>query len=334
MAFLKKTGFFLIILLNVSACASIFNRKEVRIQIKAEEPLDVTYQSRTIKTDHRHKVTLTVPRQKESILLILDNGKFSKELELKSKLSPSFFLNIPYNMGFGMLIDLKSPKRFTYPRVLDIQNLDPKYNVELSKLHIAKFSLANLSDIPSPTLHFDYEYVFQKKKSFITGAGIVLPFGHDTRGKFQGYRLKMGYRYYFNKEWHQNEKKYIQIEYTFRHSFLDDEDAFERFGGLYIQSLPYTIKSLDNGLTIGAGLAWQAGANNQFHIETGLGLGIRYIHNQNNLPNDVTDTQLSDEMRFFFFQHPYRQPFHQDLFPSIILNLKIGYIFKKKNTKK
>jgi hypothetical protein len=62
------------------------------------------------------QLSFLVPRSKDSLRLMLIGDRMQRNIALAPRNSFAYFLNLYYNLGVGMLVDAKNPKRYSYPR--------------------------------------------------------------------------------------------------------------------------------------------------------------------------------------------------------------------------
>lgn len=123
----------------LTSCVSIFNNKDTRVFLYTENPTKVVYKGDTIQTEYRNgfnALHLTVPRSKDSLSLTVVSDSVDKVIRIPSKISSTYHLEALSTLGYSLLINWKSPKRYTYksPLVLN-DNLNPIKNIpaELKK---------------------------------------------------------------------------------------------------------------------------------------------------------------------------------------------------------
>lgn len=115
-------------LLYCTSCATILNSRMTDVDVITTEPSQVIVEQDTFLT-HKNKAQLYFKRQKEPVQITVQSDSIRKELTLSPKNSGAYYLNIPYTYGVGMLIERKSPKRWTYDRrvYVDMSNDHPVY---------------------------------------------------------------------------------------------------------------------------------------------------------------------------------------------------------------
>jgi len=112
---LNKILTLLIFGLLLSSCASILNNIVQKVAINSDKRIEVVSVDSSLKIlDHNEFFYVVRSRNPLRVNLKID-GKDSTIL-LKSHNSVAFWANIDFNYGVGMLVDLKNPKRFAYPK--------------------------------------------------------------------------------------------------------------------------------------------------------------------------------------------------------------------------
>lgn len=108
--------FFLVglILLFMSSCASLINSSYKTITVHTQDSVGIYFRDGSIRTVN-NQASFPALRKKDTIQFTTVRDSVSKTYIVKNKLSFAFFSNIPLYFGAGMLVDLLSPRRFTYP---------------------------------------------------------------------------------------------------------------------------------------------------------------------------------------------------------------------------
>jgi hypothetical protein len=116
------------IVLSISSCATIFNKKYQTIDIYTNKPVNLEINQDTIPYAVNHH-EVNVERGRENLDIKLFNDSTEKDVVIPSQLGISYWFNFysPYLTGF--LIDLTNPKRFVYPKTLyiNMNSLDNDY---------------------------------------------------------------------------------------------------------------------------------------------------------------------------------------------------------------
>ncbi|MFT5168098.1 MAG: hypothetical protein ACI8P3_003337 [Saprospiraceae bacterium] len=119
----------LTLVLGCTSCATIINIPYVGIELVTNEPAIIMFDPDTIETEN-NVAHFYLERKKEPVEITVYTDSLSKTILLKSKISRTVFLNaLPPSYGFGLLWDLNSSKRFTYPKniYVDLSDADPGY---------------------------------------------------------------------------------------------------------------------------------------------------------------------------------------------------------------
>lgn len=113
----------------LSSCATVLNKPMTKTTIVTTKPSKIVYKTDTIVTIN-NELTLNVERKKEALKITAITDSLQENINIKSRLSPEFYGNLFLPTGLlGLLIDLKTPKRFTYPNkiYLDLSNTKTKF---------------------------------------------------------------------------------------------------------------------------------------------------------------------------------------------------------------
>jgi hypothetical protein len=104
-----------ILLLTCCSCATIMNRRSVRIAVVTTTPVRVVIAKDTF-TRIGNKVVLRVPRKMVPLEIRVFNDTVSKKITIVPLNSAAYWFNIYATWGIGMLVDKNSSKRYTYPK--------------------------------------------------------------------------------------------------------------------------------------------------------------------------------------------------------------------------
>jgi hypothetical protein len=121
----------IIILLSIilSTCATVMNKPITKTTIFTTKPSKIVFKTDTIPTVN-NELILKVQRTREPLKIAVLTDSLQKNLVIKSRLSSEFYTNLFVPSGIiGLLVDLRTPKRFTYPNkiYIDVSNQDNKY---------------------------------------------------------------------------------------------------------------------------------------------------------------------------------------------------------------
>ena len=121
---MKNLSVLIIIVLAFSSCATLFNARTTRVDIHTTYPTTIVVGNDTVRTV-KNKATIKVKRQEAPLQFSTIADSTLKNYSVNSRLSSAYWGNIFFYYGLGYLIDLPSPKKFTYPRELYINPLSP-----------------------------------------------------------------------------------------------------------------------------------------------------------------------------------------------------------------
>jgi len=120
---MKITIVILIMSCFLLSCATIMNQPYKNIAVSVTKPSRIVVNKDTVQTVD-NKARIVVQRSKEPIILIAITDSLKKEVNIDSKNSGAYYINIFYNYGLGMLIDQHNPKRYTYPDRIYLNSSD------------------------------------------------------------------------------------------------------------------------------------------------------------------------------------------------------------------
>ncbi len=262
-------SFIIITIFLLNSCASILNKKTQYIVVETEIP--------SAKAEFKDSIytlpaLIKVERSKENLPIKLITDTSNIDFLVKSSLSNQYkFLN--YFFMYGYLIDLASPKRFSYGRVINLDtSLSNKYIIpDFAQNYKTKKGQIFLS-FSVPTIN--NFYVNQENKTHVSSTGIL--------------GLSSGIDYY------RSESNFI----TFDINYLTDFPINIEVGHISINSVYtsiYSNKTIKK-ITIGAGLSYSYNMLIQYCIDTTYSEG-----------NDYTYEYIGDNQAFgFIFSSDYK----------------------------
>lgn len=118
---------YLFCVILLSSCASIFHQPHQYVNIHTTEPAKIVYKKDSIQTIE-NIATLLVPRSIEPLELTAITDSSVKTYNIESRNSAMYWANIYFNYGLGMLVDRNTPKRYSYPFRIYLNEADNKYN--------------------------------------------------------------------------------------------------------------------------------------------------------------------------------------------------------------
>ena len=119
---MKQILYILIVPILMSSCATIVNQPYKYVTVHTTEPSTIIYRRDTINTID-NKVHLKVERKKETLSIVAATDSLTKTIRIESRNSFMYWANI-LNCGTGMLVDMKNPKRYSYPDKIYINSAD------------------------------------------------------------------------------------------------------------------------------------------------------------------------------------------------------------------
>ena len=120
---MKQTLCTLMFLFLMTSCATLFNAPHKNVAIFTTEPSIIIHEQDTIETI-QNRVNLQVKRQNAPMTIVAITDSLTKTINVAQKKSPAFWLNIPFSYGLGMLVDMRNPRRFSYPGTIFINSAD------------------------------------------------------------------------------------------------------------------------------------------------------------------------------------------------------------------
>lgn len=125
---MKKTTVLLLpLLLLLTSCATVFNRREYDINLSASKPnMKVVVNHATYKLP----ASVTVPRSREDLPITVISDSVTKKAVIKAALSPEFVYYNLLGMGFAPVyygVDMFSEKRFYYGKALVLDDTTSVY---------------------------------------------------------------------------------------------------------------------------------------------------------------------------------------------------------------
>lgn len=174
---------FLLFLISTS-CATLLNERNRKIRVYTEDPATITIGEQTQSTSKK-KAVFTVPRSADTLEVLVQTAVDSSTIYVPSSNSFGYYLNIPYNLGLGILIDQDNPKRFTYPGELFIGSMANKKQYASLRQASNQGSFYVTLSLPYVNqFHFQPPDRFRTEKHagfFGLGAGLAYQHGRTQR---------------------------------------------------------------------------------------------------------------------------------------------------------
>lgn len=129
MAYRAHSFFFSVLYLAVLAfttgsCASVLNSRKERVDLYTSTPAMAIVGQDTFNYE-KQRIRLVVPRSAKPLEVKLVTADQINDFEIFSRNSFAYWFNLYANYGIGMLIDYRSPKRYSYPGKVFLNPLDP-----------------------------------------------------------------------------------------------------------------------------------------------------------------------------------------------------------------
>ncbi|MEO6684172.1 MAG: hypothetical protein ABIN48_15215 [Ginsengibacter sp.] len=309
--------------------------------ILTSEPSSLTIDKDTIGQVAASR-SLEVKRNKEPLTITVFNDSLSKTVNIKSKNSFAYWLNVYPNWHFwtGFYIDTKTKKRYTYPRTVyvDLGGSDSTYltynpvSDPLNKqTHIFKLTPLKIVGFSNPSVELSYELKTSRSFSTQIMASYMLPFSvieiaNDFKPEMKGYRVSLEERFYLKKSaplgtYLSFEINYLNNQYKdiwyfgvkeiytdTTYNFTNYPDTFGVKKQTYSLNFKYGYQKIFN----------------RFSIDIYAGLGLRYKdvkHFDRIKPED--EMELPRHPNMYYMTN--REGKYWTI--SIPLNIKIGWAF-------
>jgi hypothetical protein len=215
---LQKITFLLVgSALLFSSCASILNSKTTSINFATSEPARLVIENDTINSNKVGQKIEVARNQLPLNVEIIQDGK-TKNIDVYSRNSAAYYANfvgIPlYGVPtlIGLVVDNKNPKRYTYPKTVNIDLNEYVYTttnaISLTpyKTIIKTRPFSALNPYKNPRIELALETRINEKWSTQYGAAYLLPKDMYTDGLDYlndgvrvGYSFSLEQKYYFAK---------------------------------------------------------------------------------------------------------------------------------------
>jgi hypothetical protein len=337
---LREIVFLLLIIFIVCSCATIYNSRLENITITTREPSRIVIKNDT-SISYMTQQVLSVPRSKEPVKISVINQTSTKEINVKSRNSFAFWLNLyPASAWTGFLIDMNNPKRYSYPRTIYIDTRSKENNYQTYKpldSTITKFN--NLIKFtPLKLIGFSnsgIEFSFERKTGNYFASQIIFSYllpanwtdsGKDYKPNIKGYNIGIEEKYYFNKP--APFGPYVGLELSYLKSQYRDIEGFSvknSISDTTYNPINYSdsIRIHKQTLSINLKLGYQY-VIKRFSIDFYVGLGVRYknvIDLDRINPNDEMERAIDLNINNI----TNRTGKYWTV--SIPLNIRIGWIF-------
>ncbi len=188
---MKHTSAIVLVGIVFCSCSTFLNRPTTNVNIHSSlDSVRICVNADTSQW-YTTPAMITVKRAKEDLKLMIKDDTVLHQLNVKSKLSGAFISNIFYVPPIGFLVDLTTPKRYTYPKSLLI-------NFEEGIPYVEKAP----STLLSPTKN-----LLCFKISIPEANWFYLNTGHGYGRRFGFLGIAGGAEYYFTN------KYYLSAEY-------------------------------------------------------------------------------------------------------------------------
>lgn len=195
----------LLLVLNLSSCASIFNSRQTHTSIVTNQPSIFTINGEENSQIIKQK-EIWIDRTSKPLEIIVESTENKKTVTVNPKNSFMFWANI-YNYGIGMLIDKNNPKRYYYPRTIyiDLQDSLKTYQTYIPNKRIndtlknqIKFTPFKLIGLMNPGFELAYERKTSSKFSTQFMGSVLFDY-KNSNATLAGFRTSIEEKYFYRE---------------------------------------------------------------------------------------------------------------------------------------
>lgn len=246
--------------LLLTSCVTLFSERQYTMQVRSNS------KNATVKVndiDYTLPANIMVKRSKENLKLLFTNDSLQKEMSLKSKIRPYYYIGNAFFYGpISHIIDSYSDKKFYYKNNIYIKVQDTNvsfYRIPLHKKIASIFKPSLIDETGKVKLHFSLPHV--NYFSFE-------PRGEKRIDKFGFFGFSAGIDYFYNKN-------------TFIAFQTDAKTSFEL-------PIPAVIDRVEGVYTSSSSLNFSI-SNNRKLNKFSYGYGLNYAVNVWNYSNKYYD---------------------------------------------
>jgi len=281
--------------------------------------------------DNSLKRSLTVIRDKEDLKLTLSNDSLVKTVYVTPSNSLAYWANLYFFYGLGMLVDMNSPKRYTYPAMVYVDitdntnnylNFKPFTGIDDEYSNILKITPLKLGGFFNAALELSYERRTSKSLTTQFMASYLLPRSIlDFRREYPSY--KKGFRVALEEKFYIKKSAPFGQYFAFEIDYLNSRGGFEdNFWSVFSgNEETVTLKKQNYSFNLKLGYQWII-QRVSFDFYAGLGLrykNVKYLDGTN--PNGNSESPSDTG----FFTQSNRVGKYWTA--SAPFNLRIGYTF-------
>jgi hypothetical protein len=294
-ALIKRSLLIFIVSAFLSSCASIFNSKSKDIAIFTSEKTLLTIESNEViynKNDTLIEHNLKAKRSEETLSLTLSSENSIKTVSVSPRKSSAYLLNFVPNSPFcigntiGILIDNRSPKRFTYPKniYVDMEKEDnsflpykPLDTAYRAYQNIIKINALKMASFEAGGVEISYEKKTSSKFSTQLTATYIIPgiwdFENFKPRKLSGFQLSIEERLYWKETapigyYFAVDLNYLNSRYDFTDSFIAKNKYYTI---LYEDEFEVRKQTLSSNAKLGRQFFIK-----RFTIDLSIGAGLRF----------------------------------------------------------
>jgi hypothetical protein len=344
-ALIKRSLPIFIASIFLSSCASIFNSKSKDIAIFTSEKTLLTIESNEViynENDTLIEHNLKAKRSEETLSLTLSSENSIKTVSVSPRKSLAYLLNFVPNSPFcignaiGILIDNRSPKRFTYPSKIYVEMgkedfsflpykpLDTAYR---AYQNVIKINALKMASFEAGGIEISYEKKTSSKFSTQLSATYIIPAIWDFEDfkprKLSGFQLSIEERLYWKETapvgyYFAAELNYLNSSYHFTDSFT----ARNKYYSIRYED-EFGVKKQTFSLNAKIGRQFFI---DRLSIDLSVGVGLRY-KNINHFDKINSEGELDDDV--FLFRDMKDLNILPGKFLTISLpgSLRVGWLF-------
>ncbi|MBE9584307.1 hypothetical protein IM792_07600 [Mucilaginibacter sp. JRF] len=112
-----------VILCLLTSCARLINSPYKTVTVYTTRPSKLFFNNDSLLTSE-NQAEIVLRRGKAPVKVKIVSDSITKNITLKAHNSGAYYLNIPANFGVGMLVDMRSSKRYSYPSYIYVNSAD------------------------------------------------------------------------------------------------------------------------------------------------------------------------------------------------------------------
>lgn len=296
---MKNKVLLVVILLFFTSCATVFSKKEYEMHVTSN---DKKASVKVYNTEYKLPAVITVRRSKEPLKMVFTNDSLQRNLTLRSRLRPYFFIgNAFFYPPISHIIDLTTVKKYYYKNnvYIKVQDTSVKFSSISIDRKIASIFTPSLKDeTGNLKLHYSFpnvnHYYFQPRgEKKHTSAGFV--------------GISGGLDYFYNKN------SFISVQADAKTDFFFFFPLpVSRDGGEYTASNAYNFSA----------------SNNRKLNKFSYGYGLNYATNVWRYENEYYDELIDRNVRIRKTRVNRNLGLHLNSYFFIAKNFYIGAVYQ------